>query len=149
MKKLEGLVRAADVLGCRLVRSFNCWQPNDPDEKGRLAEQPDKLQLVLDMFAPFAELAKREGLMLAFENCGQTLQEVLTFVDALGVPGWGLAWDCANSWDSPERERDEVEYLVKYARRSMMVHVKAQSALAELGVVLRLSKTITAKKRPF
>jgi len=132
LEKLEGLVRAADVLGCRLVRAFNFWQPKG-EQKGTLAVQPDQMQLVLDMFEPLARRAKEAGLVLAFENCGQTCEEVAALLDALGVPEWGLAWDAANDWDSDARERDETEYLVANARRARMVHVKARSAVAELG----------------
>ena len=42
-EKLEGLIRAADALDCRLVRSFFGWQP-PKEERGRLAVQPDMLQ---------------------------------------------------------------------------------------------------------
>ncbi|MHC4247730.1 MAG: Gfo/Idh/MocA family oxidoreductase [Planctomycetota bacterium] len=132
LEKLEGLVRAADVLGCRLVRSFNFWQPKG-DEKGRLAVQPDQMQLVLDTFEPVAKRAREAGLVLAFENCGQTCAEVAALLDALAVPEWGLAWDACNGWDSDARERDETEYLVANARRARMLHVKAASAIAELG----------------
>jgi len=133
MEKLEGLIRAAEVMDCNLVRSFNYWQPREAEHKGVLASQHDQMQLVLDMFGPIAERAKQAGLVLAFENCGQTTAEVVALLDALGVPEWGLAWDCGNTWDCPERERDEVEFLVNCARRSRMVHVKAHTALPELG----------------
>jgi UDP-N-acetyl-2-amino-2-deoxyglucuronate dehydrogenase len=133
MEKLEGLIRAADAMECRLVRSFNFWQPRDPEEKGALATRPDMMQQVLDMFGPIAQRAKEAGLVLAFENCGQTVREVLALVDALGVREWGLAWDCMNTWEGEEREDDEVEFLVKCAEQSRMVHVKAASILPELG----------------
>jgi sugar phosphate isomerase/epimerase len=38
-EKLEGIIRAADALECRLVRSFHYWQPNrtEPERAGALA----------------------------------------------------------------------------------------------------------------
>ena len=90
-EKLEGIIRAANALDCRLVRSFFYWQP--PRElEGELAVRPDEQQKVLDAFAPLAERAKKAGLILAFENCGVTPEEVLTILEALGVASWGLAW---------------------------------------------------------
>jgi predicted dehydrogenase len=135
LEKIEGLVRAADVLDCRLVRAFNFWQPKGEKsgEKGQLAVQPDQLQIVLDTFEPIAKRAREAGLVLAFENCGQTCAEVAALLDALGVPEWGLAWDASNGWDSDARKCDETEYLVANARLARMMHVKATSAVAELG----------------
>ncbi len=132
LEKLEGLIRAADVLDCRLVRSFNYWQPKK-EEKGNLAVQPDQMQRVLDMFEPLAKRAREAGLCLTFENCGQTCAEVAALLDALGVPEWGLAWDAANGWVDDIKTSGEVEHLVTSARRARMVHVKAHSAVAELG----------------
>ncbi|MDA3963352.1 MAG: TIM barrel protein [Planctomycetota bacterium] len=131
--KLEGLIRAAEALDCPLVRSFNFWQPG-PEQRGALAQQPDQRQLVLDAFGPLAERAHQAGLVLAFENCGQSTAEVHALLDALAIEAWGLAWDPYNEWaGSPERERDEVAYLLKHAARSRMLHVKAHGILPELG----------------
>jgi len=68
-EKLEAVIRAADVLGCRLVRSFFFWQP-PAEALGQLAVRPDELQKVLDRFGPLADRARQAGLILAFENCG-------------------------------------------------------------------------------
>ena len=130
--KLEGIIRAADALDCRLVRSFFYWQP--PKElAGALAVRPDEQQKVLDHFGPLAERAKETGLILAFENCGVTTDEVLTMVDMLGVPTWGLAWDVHNGWNCDERRADEDGYIQTLAKQSKLVHVKAQGAVPELG----------------
>jgi len=132
-EKLEGIIRAADALDCRLVRAFFYWQPGE-EERGELAVRPDVLQQVLDAFAPLAERAAQEGLVLAFENCGVTCDEVLAVLDALGRPKWGLAWDVANEWQSVrERQESEPDYMVRLARRTRVVHVKAQGAVEGLG----------------
>jgi UDP-N-acetyl-2-amino-2-deoxyglucuronate dehydrogenase len=131
-EKLEGVIRAADALGCRLVRAFFFWQPKG-DEAGQLAVRPDMLQQVLTMFAPLAQRAKEAGLTLAFENCGVTTDEVAAVVDALGVPSWGLAWDVSNGWMSPERQANETDYIVANARRARCVHVKAVRAVEGVG----------------
>ena len=129
--KLEGIIRAADALDCRLVRSFFYWQP-PPALAGELAVRPDLQQEVLDRFAPLAERAKEAGLILAFENCGVTTDEALTIVDALDVPSWGLAWDVNNGWDSDERRRDPNATVVRLAQRSRLLHVKARGAVEGL-----------------
>jgi predicted dehydrogenase/sugar phosphate isomerase/epimerase len=130
VKKMENIVKAAEILDCKLVRSFHFWQPSE-EMSGQLAVRPDELQKVLDMFEPLADIARREGLVLAFENCGVTTDEVFSFIGAVNVPAWGLAWDVYNSWedDIKKREKDEDVYLRNLAQRSRLVHVKAQGAV--------------------
>ncbi len=123
-EKLEGIIRAADSLDCRLVRSFHYWQPGK-DKAGALAIQPDVLQKVLDMFGPIAERAKEAGLVMAFENCGVQPDEIFALLNALNVPEWGMAWDAANTWDCEEREKDEDAYIERMMKRTKCVHVKA------------------------
>ena len=130
--KLEGIIRAADALDCRLVRAFFYWQP-PAEGTGGLSVRPDPLRSVLDAFDPLAERARAAGLQLAFENCGVTPDEVFTVLDALGQPSWGLAWDANNDWSSEERRRDEVAYVARLAERTRCVHVKARTALSELS----------------
>lgn len=131
-EKLEAVIRAADALDCRLVRVFNYWQP-PPEQRGALAEQSQQLQAVLEAFGPISRRAQQAGLVLAFENCGQTPEEVFALLDALDVPAWGLAWDCHNHWAGPERQRDETAYIDTCLKRARMVHVKAMSIVPELG----------------
>jgi predicted dehydrogenase/sugar phosphate isomerase/epimerase len=128
--KLEGIIRAADKFDCRLVRSFFYWQP-EAAQKGALTVRPDLLQKVLDRFGPLADRAKAAGLTLVFENCDVTVPECLSVLDALGVPEWGLAWDCANEWldDGPPGDKDIAERV----RRSRCVHVKAEGAIPGLA----------------
>jgi predicted dehydrogenase/sugar phosphate isomerase/epimerase len=131
-EKLEAIVRAAEGLDCHLVRSFFYWQPDD-DEKGSLAVRPDALQHVLDMFAPLADRARDAGLVLAFENCGVTPDEVLAVLDALGDSEWGLAWDVYNGWtELTAREGDQTGFMAELARRTRAVHVKAKGAVQAL-----------------
>ena len=137
LEKLEGLIRAADALNCHLVRAFNYWQHADNDpELGVLAVRPDEMDKVLTMFNPVAKRARKAGLQFAFENCGQTAEEVIALTEALGIPGWGLGWDVSNYLDklpvSPENATDYYEKCLKYAR---LIHVKATSILPELAGV--------------
>ncbi len=131
-KKLEGIIRAADTFNCRLVRSFFYWQP-EKDQQGALVMRPDELQKVLDRFGPLAERAKEAGLTLVFENCDVTVPECLTVLDALGVPEWGLAWDCANEWldDNPPDD----EGIALRLRRSRNIHVKSEGIVPGLADV--------------
>lgn len=127
-EKLEGLIRAADALDCRLVRSFFYWQP-PKEEQGRLAIQPDVLQKTADMFAPLAERARAAELAITFENCGVTPDEVFAMLDILDVPEWGMAWDVANTWICDERKTDEEAYIRRMLARSKLVHVKANGCV--------------------
>jgi predicted dehydrogenase/sugar phosphate isomerase/epimerase len=130
--KLEGIIRAAQALDCRLVRSFFYWQP-DHDLAGALAVRPDEQQRVLDCFQPLAERAQQAGLVLAFENCGVTHDEVLAMLDRFRVPSWGLAWDVCNTWNCPEREADHGAFIRRLASHSRLLHVKAAGAVPGLA----------------
>jgi len=134
-EKLEGVIRAADALDCRMVRAFFFWQPS-ADHAGQLAIRPDEQQKVLDRFGPLADRAQQAGLILGFENCGVTPDEAFTILDALGVPSWGLAWDVHNTWDCDERRADEAAFIIRMAQRSRMVHVKANGAVEGLAAEL-------------
>lgn len=135
MHKLERLIRASEILGCRLVRSFFFWQPpNGQQEKlGELAVRPDVLSTVMEIFLPFAEKAKKAGLVLALENCGCTKEECFAMLDALDVPGWGFAWDPKNTWmaDKEERERDFSAYIKRLAKRTICIHVKSIGTISD------------------
>ena len=130
--KLEGIIRAADALDCRLVRAFFYWQPPGEAE-GQLAVRPDEQQKVLDFFGPLADRAQAAGLLLAFENCGTTPDECFTVLDALGVPAWGFAWDVHSSWNCDERRTDQAAFLIRMAQRARLVHVKANGAVKGLA----------------
>ncbi len=133
-RKLEAIIRAADVLDCRLVRSFFFWQP-PKEEAGSLGDRPDALAQALDSFAPLARRAREAGLVLAFENCGVTPDEVFAFLDAVAVPSWGLAWDVYNGWRyKPDAESVE-DYLRRLALRARLLHVKARGAVSGLDPV--------------
>ena len=139
--KLEGVIRAADALGCRLVRAFFYWQP--PSEmEGQLAVRPDELQKALDRFAPLADRAQKAGLVLGFENCGTTPDECFAVLDALGVPAWGFAWDVHSSWDCEERRRDLGAFLIRMAQRARLIHVKAHGAVAGIGEAIPYDRVL-------
>jgi len=128
-EKLEGIIRAADALDCRLVRSFSYWQPQG-EQSGTLATDPDVMQKVLDMFAPIAHRAEAAGLVVSFENCGVATDEVFALLNALNVPGWNMAWDVANTWSCDERKQDEDAFIERMVKRANCVHVKARGAIA-------------------
>jgi predicted dehydrogenase/sugar phosphate isomerase/epimerase len=135
LEKLEGLIRAADVLGCRLVRSFNYWQVYAGMETGLLAVRPDEMGKVLELFDPIAKRAKEAGLVLGFENCGQTAAEVIALLDALNVPGWGLAWDPHNDIEIESLGLDPEncdDYYERCISRANMIHVKAVTVIPDL-----------------
>jgi predicted dehydrogenase/sugar phosphate isomerase/epimerase len=131
-EKLEGIVRAAQALDCRLVRSFFYWQP-ERDLEGALAARPDEQQKVLDRFMPLADRARAAGLVLAFENCGVTHDEVIAMLGIFGVPAWGLAWDLSNTWNCPEREADRQAFVRRLAPYARLLHVKAAGCVPGLA----------------
>jgi len=132
-EKLEGIIRAADALGSRVVRAFFYWQPGE-DERGALAVRPDMMQQVMDAFRPLAERAAEAELVLAFENCGVTTDEAFAVLDMLGQPRWGLAWDVSNEWFTRDESREgETEYTNRLAARTRILHVKAKGSVKELG----------------
>ena len=128
MEKLEGVIRAAKILGTPYVRCFFFWQHTADDPAcGELAMRPDALAEVMEMFEPFAKRAKEAGLIFGFENCGVTPDEVITVLEALDVPEWGLAWDVSNMFETlPEAQGDCVDYFTKALKYANMVHVKAR-----------------------
>ena len=133
-RKLEGIIRAADILDCRMVRSFNYWQhdQNDP-HCGDLAVRPDEMARVLEMFDPISRRAREAGLILGFENCGQTPDEVIAVLEALNVPEWGMAWDVSNMFELlPEAQGDCVGYFKKALQYANMLHVKCRGVLPEI-----------------
>lgn len=136
MEKLEGVIRASEILDCKLVRCFNFWQHNQDDPAcGELAMRPDALMKVVEMFEPFKKRALEARLILGFENCGQTPDEVIAFLKAINVPSWGMAWDVSNMFELlPEAEGDCVEYFTKALQWANMIHVKCRgvSAIPEL-----------------
>lgn len=132
MEKLDGIIRASEILDTKLVRSFFFWQHDQYDPKcGELAMRPDELSKVLEMFEPFAKKAKEAGLVLGFENCGVTPDEAIAVINALKVPDWGLAWDVSNMFEIlPEAEGDCVDYFTKALKYANMIHVKARGVSA-------------------
>lgn len=134
MEKLEGIIRAADALDCRYVRSFNFWQHDQNDPRcGELAMRPDALANVLEMYYPFAKRAQEAGLILGFENCGQTPDEVIAVLEALNVPEWGMAWDVSNMFELlPYAQGDCIDYFTKALKYANMLHVKSRGVLAEV-----------------
>lgn len=131
-QKLENIIRAADALNCRRVRSFYFWQKYQEGQNA-LAVQPDQLQKTMDMFAPLADRAKAANLILGFENCGTTPDEVFAMLDLMNVPEWGLAWDPHNDWNSDARKKDQDAYIQRLIAKTNMIHVKARHAVPELG----------------
>src|SRR5690606_34000921 len=105
--KLEGIIRAADALDCRLVRSFFYWQPErrnngrvlKEEEAGLLTAHPEMMARVVETYRPLAHRAQEAGLTLALENCDATPPEVFAFLDAMDMPNLGFAWDAWFWWD--------------------------------------------------
>lgn len=132
MDKIDGLVRAADKLDCRLVRAFNFYQhPIGTEFYNTLQNNPDELNRVLEMYQPFKKRLAKEGLIISFENCGQSHNEVITFLDALNNPDWGLAWDVSNHMNIlfDEPLKNQMDKGIEYAN---MIHAKGRGIVEVL-----------------
>jgi sugar phosphate isomerase/epimerase len=133
LKKLEGIIRAADALDCRLIRCFNYWQHKNEDPLyGTLKDRPQDLSLITQMMAPITARAKEAGLMLSFENCGQTPDEVIAVLDALSNPEWGMAWDVTNHVNILADDSDTEREFAKCIDRATMLHAKSWGIVDEV-----------------
>ena len=131
-RKLEAVIRAADILQCRLVRSYHFFRPNcgaDP----KFQVDPKVLDAALELFRPLAEEAEKAGLDFVFENCGVSHEDVFLFLDGLGVPAWRMAWDVFNTWDCSERRGNQKAFIRRMAGRAGLIHVKAEGAVDGYG----------------
>ena len=133
--KLDNILMASDILDCRLVRCFHYWQgrytAGSPKLEGELLDR------VIELTLPLVERANAGGLTVAFENCGASIKEIRTVMDALGSLKTYLAWDPHNDWYREVKEYgSELEYIKAQAGISRVIHVKAQFALPEGGPVL-------------
>lgn len=127
-EKLEGLIRACEILDCKLVRAFFYWQAyeDNPELYGQLAVRPDLMKDVLTRFAPIKKRALEAGLTIGFENCGVTWQEVLAFLGAIDVPEWGIAWDPFNDFGNVPEDK-VTDCILQCLDKSVMLHAKAAS----------------------
>jgi len=114
LKRCIELAKALDTL---IVRVFTFWRSGSLDER---------LEAVLERFAPAVDIAGDEGVILAVENEPSTHvnngRRLRQFLEAVGKPGVVRGvWDPGNDvWD-PEGERpypDGYSYV-----RGLFVHV--------------------------
>jgi sugar phosphate isomerase/epimerase len=132
-EKLDGIVRAADALSCRLIRTFHYWQP-PAEHFGSLVGDDEGYAKVMEMYAPLAARPRAAGLVLAFENCGASPFEVMRVLDGLQNEAWGMAWDVFHSYElNPE---DEDAYCRTLAPLARIIHVKARRSVFEGGETL-------------
>jgi sugar phosphate isomerase/epimerase len=124
--KLEGLIRASEVLGCRVVRAFYHWQPKR-DERGALTSNDDLFEQAIESFLPIAQKAHDAGLVLAFENCGCHTDETHRVINEFhrrGITSCGQAWDIYHSFE--EKPRDLRSFVASNVAYTKIIHVKAQ-----------------------
>lgn len=123
---LDGLTRAADILECRLIRSFYHWQPKAPD-RGSLSSNDDLFSQAIESFLPIAQAAHDRGLTLAFENCGCHTYEthrVIREFHRRGITSCGQAWDVFHSME--EKPRDLRAFVTANSAFVKIIHVKAK-----------------------
>jgi|SaaInlStandDraft_1057018.scaffolds.fasta_scaffold26969_2 sugar phosphate isomerase/epimerase len=123
---LEGLIQAADILDCRLIRSFYHWQPKRP-QLGLLSSDDGLFNQVIESFFPIAQKAHEAGLVLAFENCGCHTHETHRVIEEFhrrGLSSCGQAWDVFHSFE--EKPRDLRSFANSNAKHTKIIHVKAK-----------------------
>jgi predicted dehydrogenase/sugar phosphate isomerase/epimerase len=133
-QKLDGIIRAADILDCHLVRSFFFWQPGHGETKeqyGNLSKLPDEQKKLAELFGPIAQKARDAGLTLAFENCGATCDDVFAFLDVLNISEFGLCWD-VNQDLALIRKKNYADFFKKCLAKTVLMHVKGRGILPEL-----------------
>ena len=137
-KKLEWLIQVCEILGCNHMRSFNYWQPEEVDKTklGTLQPRSEALNTVVNMYEPLAKKAEQAGLVLSFENCGQTLEEVGNFLKAININGWGCAFDPKKGERGdnvmPKTREESDNYIDKGMKIASMFHTKCTSILHEI-----------------
>jgi sugar phosphate isomerase/epimerase len=143
--KLDTILMVADILDCHLLRCFHYWQGRYRPERQKL--EGVLLDRVIELTRPLVERANAGGLTVAFENCGASIGEIRTVMDALGTEKTWLAWDPHNDWfQEVEAYGSEQAYIKAQAEISKVIHVKAQLALPEGGPVLPWQKVIEVLK---
>jgi sugar phosphate isomerase/epimerase len=117
LRILKRCIELAKALDTRIVRVFTFWRSGSLDER---------LEAVLERFAPAVDIAGDEGVILAVENEPSTHvnngRRLRQFLEAVGKPSVVRGvWDPGNDvWD-PEGERpypDGYSYV-----RGLFVHV--------------------------
>jgi sugar phosphate isomerase/epimerase len=100
-RMFERMIRLAHAFETPIVRGFAFWTPTHKGRKGPRPRIEDCLGAIVPLLRPAAEMARGEGVILAFENepatlCG-TARDARLLVEALGGgPALGVAWDVRN-----------------------------------------------------
>jgi sugar phosphate isomerase/epimerase len=97
----ERMAVLAHGFGTPVIRGFAFWAPARRKEKGPRPRIEDCLDQIVPLLRPAVEVARREGVILAFENEPATLvgtaRDARVVIDALGGgPALGVAWDVRN-----------------------------------------------------
>ena len=137
IKKLEWLIQVCEILQCKHMRSYNYWQPEELDKAlmGTMLPGTEALNKAVNMFEPLAKKAQAAGLILSFENCGQSLDEVEAFLKVINIKGWGCAFDPkkGNLGDNvmPKTREESDDYIDRGMKMASMFHVKSTAILHE------------------
>lgn len=97
----ERMAALARLFGTPIIRGFAFWAPARRGERGPRPRMEDCLDEIVPLLRPAVEVARREGVILAFENEPATLigtaRDARVVIDALGGgPALGVAWDVRN-----------------------------------------------------
>lgn len=105
MEFFPRMVELAHIFHTDIIRMFAFWMPKElrgkprPDIKDYLGEIAPRLK-------PAAEIAEKEGVVMALETEGATLggtcAEARSIIDAVGSNALRVAWDVNNSWECGE-----------------------------------------------
>ena len=97
------MVELAHIFNTDIIRMFTFWVPQEL--RGRGKPRPnikDYLGEIAPRLKPAAEIAEKEGVIMAIETEGSTLSgtcaEARAVIDAVGSDAMKIAWDVNNSW---------------------------------------------------
>jgi len=119
------MVELAHIFDTDIIRMFAFWMPKELSGKPR-PDIKDYLGEIAPRLKPAAEIAEKEGVVMALETEGATLAgtcaESRAVINAVGSDALRMAWDVNNSWECGELPYpdgyDQIRGLVRH------IHVK-------------------------
>ncbi len=107
MKFFPRMVELAHIFDTDIIRMFAFWMPKELRGRGKpRPDIKDYLGEIAPRLKPAAEIAEKEGVVMALETEGSTLAgtcaESRAVIDAVGSDALRMAWDVNNGWHCGE-----------------------------------------------
>jgi L-ribulose-5-phosphate 3-epimerase len=107
MQFFPRMIELAHIFKTDIIRMFAFWMPKELRGRGKpRADIRDYLGEIAPRLKPAAEIAEKEGVIMALETEGSTLvgtcAEARAVIDAVGSDAMKMAWDVNNGWHCGE-----------------------------------------------